>query len=231
MKKLLLVTASIGALATPYHVADAHAPREVAKIVAAGGPPVSVPFFVDTTLDLNEVQSVLQNTMNSIRVVDRCGDNYNVWDARVLPNGQSLKVDFHARYYRNKCVITTVPEWRGLWHMEWHDKVVGETILIEQAGHIVVDLTPAISPDGAVTVDAHVVTADMDGLLGRLKLNGEVKSLLAGKIREALKAKLAVALPQEVVKTGVRPEVSFIDLGGGKLGMRLKATGKVQGGA
>jgi hypothetical protein len=160
---------------------------------AAPMPSVSIPFNVDTTIDLSEAQAALQNTLNSTRQDSRCGSNYKVWDARVIPNGRSIKVDFNARFFENKCVIVTVPEWHGLFHMEMHDKVVGETILFSQAGHIAVDVWPVIE-NGAVTVDANVVTADMNGLLGRLKLNGQVKAFLTGKIRDALQSKLTSTL-------------------------------------
>lgn len=188
---------------------------------------IKAPFVVETTIDLGEVQTALQNLLNTTRKDSRCSDNYNVWDARVIPNGSSIKVDFQARYFLNKCVIITVPEWHGIWRMEWHDRVVGETILISQAGHIAVDVTPVIR-NGVVTVETNVVTADMNGLLGRLKLNGQVKSFLNDKIRGALQAKLTANLPSEVTKADVQvTEITFPDLGGGKLGMKVKATGKL----
>jgi hypothetical protein len=187
---------------------------------------VIAPFVVDTTIDLGDVQTALQNQLNGIRKVERCADNYNVWDAKVLPNGGSVKVDFQARYYLNKCAIVTLPEFRDL-RITFHDHVIGETILFSQAGHIAVDVTPSIQ-DGVVTVDTDVVTADMDGLLGRLKLNGQVKAFLNDKIRDALKAQLTTTLPPEVMKAGVQfSEISFVDLGAGKLGLKVKATGKL----
>jgi hypothetical protein len=190
-------------------------------------PAITLPFTSEVVVDLGEVQTTLQNMLNGIRQDSRCDANWNVWDAHVIPNGASVKVDFMARYFLNKCVIETVPEWHGLFHMEMHDHVIGETILFSQAGHIAVDVTPAIK-NGVIKVDTNVVTADMDGLLGRLKLNGQVKSFLNDKIRDALQAKLTTALPPAIVKAGVQfSEVAFVDLGGGKLGLKVKAAGKM----
>lgn len=202
----------------------------VASIVSAAiaqpkPPDVKARFTVATKIDLREVQVALQNTLNGIRKVDRCGENFNVWDARLLPNGTSVKPDFQARFLLNKCAIITVPEWHGLWRMEWHDRVVGETILVSQAGHIATDLTPVIQ-NGQVTFEANVVTADMNGLLGRLKLNGQVKALLNGKIRDAIREHLKVALPPEMQKADVKiTELTFFDEGGGALAAHIKATG------
>lgn len=133
-----------------------------------------MPFTTKVTVDLGELQTALQTMLNGVRQVSRCDANWNLWDAHVLPNGRTLKVDFNARYFLNKCTIVTVPEWHGPFRMEWHDRVVGETILFSQAGHIVVDILPVIE-NGVVSVDLSVVTADMSGLLGRLKLwSGQV---------------------------------------------------------
>ena len=61
-----------------------------------------------------------------------------------------------------------------------------------------------------------MVTADMNGPLGRLKLNGQVKALLNGKIRDAIREHLKVALPPEMQKADVKiTELTFFDEGGG----------------
>jgi hypothetical protein len=191
-------------------------------------PGVNAPFSAKMTLDLGEAQNDLRNILNSIRHVSRCDANWNVWNANVTPNGTGIKLDFDARYFLNKCAIVTVPEWHGLFRVEWHDRVVGETILVSQAGHIAVDVWPVIQ-NGTITVDANVVTAEMNGLLGRLKLNGQVKEFLNGKIREALKAQLSASLPSEVLQAGVRfSDITFFDLGAGKLGLKFKATGTIR---
>jgi len=63
-------------------------------------------------------------------------------------------------------------------------------------------------------------------------VNGQVKAFLNGKSREALQSKLTSTLPPEAKKAGLQfSEVSFVDLGGGKLGLKIKATGKVQTGS
>jgi hypothetical protein len=57
---------------------------------------------------------------------------------------------------------------------------------------------------------------------GRLKLNGQAKVLPRQQLREALHAKLTTAGP------GIQfSAVAFVDLDEGKLGLKLKATGKV----
>jgi hypothetical protein len=188
--------------------------------------PISAPFETEITIDLGDAQNQMERELNSIRHVDRCHSNWNVWDAKVLPNGHSINVDLNARFYENQCTIITVPEWHGLFHMEWHDRVVEETTLISQAGHFAVDIWPVIEGEN-ITVNAQVVTADANGLLGRLKINGQIKDFLTPKIRDALRDKVHAKLPPEFAKAGVKMDVSFIDLGGGKLGMKVKATGKV----
>jgi hypothetical protein len=190
-------------------------------------PRVNAPFSAEITLNLSEAQNDLRNMLNGIRHVSRCDANWNVWNANVIPNGGGIKLDFDARYFLNKCAIVTLPEWHGLFHVEWHDQVVGETTVVSQAGHIAVDVWPVIQ-NGAITVDANVVTADMNGLLGALKLNGQVKDFLNGKIRDALKAQLSASLPPAMLEAGVQfSDITFFDLGAGKLGLKLKATGTI----
>ncbi|HVV41926.1 MAG TPA: hypothetical protein VHC94_12765 [Nitrobacter sp.] len=90
-------------------------------------------------------------------------------------------------------------------------------------------MIPVIS-DGVVTATADVVTADANGLLGKLKLNGQIESLLNGKLNSALQDKLKATLPAEYLRAGVQiSELQFFDLNG-KLAARLKATGKLHSG-
>jgi hypothetical protein len=199
-------------------------------VLALDMPSVEAPFKTETVVDLGEFQAAMQKMLNSIRQDSRCADNWNVWDAKVMPNGGSIKIDLQARYFLNKCVIVTVPEWQGLWTVRMKDRVVGETILVSQQAHLAVDVTPVIS-NGVVTATADVVTADANGLLGRLKITGQIKSFLNDKLNAALQDKLKAALPPELVKAGVQiSELQFIDLGGGKLGLKLKASGTLRTG-
>ncbi|MGJ4953555.1 hypothetical protein [Bradyrhizobium sp. HKCCYLS20291] len=149
--------------------------------VATEMPRIEAPFTTEIVVDLGEFQAAMQTTLNNIRQVSRCADNWNVWDAKVMPNGAAINVDLQARYFLNKCAIVTVPEWHGPFHMRMKDRVVGETTVVSQAAHLAVDVTPVIA-NGVVTASAKVVTADADGLLGRLKITGQIKSFLNDKL-------------------------------------------------
>lgn len=198
--------------------------------VATEMPRIEAPFTTEIVVDLGEFQAAMQTTLNNIRQVSRCADNWNVWDAKVMPNGAAIKVDLQARYFLNKCAIVTVPEWHGPFHMQMKDRVVGETTVVSQAAHLAVDVTPVIA-NGVVTASANVVTADADGLLGRLKITGQIKSFLNDKLNQALQEKLKAAIPAELMKAGVEvSELQFVDLGAGKLGLKLKASGKLRTG-
>lgn len=187
-------------------------------------PAMAAPVSVDAVADLGDAQQKLQLVLNGIRHDDRCGPNWNVWDARVIPNGSAIKVDLHARYFVNRCIKTKRP----VSLVRWKNKVVFETKLFSQAGHIVIDFTP-VAAKGVITLHTKVVTADMSGLLGRLKVNGQIKDLLEQKIQDVVRDKVTAALPPELKKAGFEVhEISFPDLGGGKLGVRIKASGKLQ---
>lgn len=192
-------------------------------------PRVEVPFQTETVLDLGEVQTEMQRMLNGIRQVSRCSENWNVWDAKVLPNGRSIKIDLQARYFLNKCLVVTRPEWHGPWTVRMKDRVIGETILVSQQAHLAVDVTPVVS-NGVVIATADVVTADANGLLGKLKLNGQIKSFLNGKLNTALQDKLTAALPAEYLKAGVEiSELQFFEQNG-KLAAKVKASGKLHPG-
>jgi hypothetical protein len=197
-------------------------------VAQAQVPPVTAPFTIDLNVDLGEAQAQLQNTLNAIRRDDRCGDNWNVWDARVAPNGQSIRVDLHARYFRNECVIVRRPYVRrGEFRVRWRNEIIGETRLVSQSGHFAADVWPVFQGN-TVSVDAKVVTADTGGLLGRLNLEGQIKPFLTGKIREALADRAKFPLPPGLTNANLTfTEVTFVDLGGGRLGMKIKATGKL----
>lgn len=188
-------------------------------------PAVTVPFASDMSIDLSDVQAKLTHMISSQRKDDRCGLNYNVWDPSIRPNGRAIRVDFHARAFENKCVVTKVPKIKDGYKLTFKNEIVGETKLWSQSGHIAIDVWPVFQGQ-TVTFDAKVITADMGGLLGHLKLDGQIKSLLTDRVQDELRSKLNVALPAALKTVALQiGEANFIDLGNGKLGLKIKASG------
>ena len=85
--------------------------KKIVQLLTAGGlaaalpmaaigaplPGIVAPVQVEATVDLGDVQAKLEHMLNSMRQDDRCGSNWNIWDAKVLPNASSIKIDLNAR--------------------------------------------------------------------------------------------------------------------------------------
>ncbi|WP_372922020.1 hypothetical protein [Roseovarius sp.] len=201
---------------------------------------------IKAIIDAGDLQGDLVNLMNRNWKKDECGERFRTHSATIRPAGDKLSVGVTAQaqlwecvktkvpktYFENKCVLhafgkcqvkTKVPVIR--WEME-----TAKTKLISQSARLEALVTPVFD-DGQITAQVQVTNAMPSGLAGDLVrlfgLQGKVRDL----VQKEVSAKVAgqgFAFPPEVMAYDPQvEEVDFVDLGGGKLGIALEATGRI----
>jgi len=174
------------------------------------------PFSYAVQLNLSDVQADLEDDLNDIRHDDKCGPSWNVTDASVtpVPNGRAIRVNFRARVSETQCTYA-------------------RRVLISEAtttNHVTfaIDISPKITGNN-VSFESKVVATDTTGTLNRLKLDARVKDIVAGRLLDAVEERIKPTIPSGVIRGNAKlGDVSFVDIGGGKLGLSLKTTGRVR---
>jgi hypothetical protein len=215
----------------PLAIATAIGLSLIAPAKAQNGSSIA-PFSLAVQLDLSDVQTALQDELEALHQEDPCGASWNITEARVVPgpNGRTIRVNFRGRVAQTQCTYTRRP----LAHREgprtrFHsrDEIVRETTT---ANHVsfAIEVAPRIVGN-SFELEGKIATADATGTLDRLKLGTQIKDLVTDKLIDAVEGRVDPTIFSGLVRGNQKlGEVTFVDIGKGKLGMTLKTTGRIR---
>ncbi len=194
---------------------------------------------LNSVIDATDLQGDLSVLMNKRWKYDECGERFSTHGTTVHPIGDGrLHVGVTAQAQLWKCVKTKIPKIYSKmirigplktkvptvhWVMKtMKTKVISQSVRVEAA------VRPVVNGD-TVTAEVTVTKAMPSGLAKTLVkvfgLHGKVKDLIQRKIDGKLRGQ-QFRLPEEVRAFNVViNSASFIDLGGGRLGLKLSASG------
>lgn len=197
---------------------------------------------VKATIDASDLQRDLPGQINGRKKYDECGTRFYLKDATIRPaGGGKALIGITAQAQQWHCVKTKVPKTyfkvkKTIFGIKTKVPVIKwkidtfKTKLVSQSARIEALVWPSIS-GGHAQANVQVTKAAPSGLLGGLVktfgVEGKIRSLAQKEVNKALKAKGRMALPAEFDRYKVKVQnASFVDIGGGKLGLNLSATGK-----
>lgn len=177
---------------------------------------------------------------------DECGQRLNTNNATIRPDGDALFVGLTAQAQLWECVKTKLPKirmvhkcllkafgkCRASTHVPetyWEIEEI-KTKLISQSVRLEARITP-LYKDGSLTAEVQVTKAMPSGLAGDLVGIFGVQGKIRDLVQKQVAAKVAdygVSLPPQVMD--YHPEVKdidFVDLGGGRLGLDVEASGAI----
>lgn len=201
---------------------------------------------IQADIDASDLQAKMPGAVNGHKKYDECGTRFSLSGASLSPagNGKAL-FGVTAQAQQWECIKTKVPKTYckrtkiklpfGGWtwgppkcSIKWEMKTM-KTKLISQSARIEGLVWPTIA-NGEARANVHITKAAPSGLLGKLVsafgLKGTITSLARTGVNMALRDKGRVALPKEFDEYEVQvQQIEFVDLGGGRLGLRVQAEG------
>lgn len=213
---------------------------------AVSGENGSIKVDLSAVIDASNLQGDLTALMNKRWSHEECGERFSTHSASVTPAGNGrLHVGLTAQAQKWECGGTKVPKtyckdtWikvfglktKGIpkctvkWEQSrWKTKLISQSIRVEALAY------PVIKGD-TITAEVNVTKAMPSGLAKHLVnafgLHGKVKDLVQRKIDEKVRGQ-QFRLPKELQAYNVVIDgADFMDLGGGRLGLKLLASGLI----
>ena len=164
-------------------------------------------FALELTADLSDLQENIASVLHAqLDQENRCGDRFEVRDGTLTPLDPSSLVVTQFHFERWACFGRNA-----------------ENEMVEGDGTLGVQLTPAVSQDGAVTLQAQITRMDAHGLTGELLRSGQLGESLRDKIADSIlsavrhSGDLASMLPPVVQGHAMLRRVQFQGTGSGRL--------------
>ncbi|MBU1834722.1 MAG: hypothetical protein KJ834_01625 [Alphaproteobacteria bacterium] len=198
-------------------------------------------------VDASDLQRDLKALLDRRWKFEDCGDRFTTGNPDIRPAGngglhigltaqaqkwQCVKTKLPKTYFENKCVVHAFGKCRfstkvPVIHMKME---TAKTKLISQSIRLEALASTAISGD-AISAEIRVTKALPSGLAGQLVkafgLHDKIKGLVQTKLREKLREHRFV-LPEEIKAYDVEIlQADFVDLGGGRLGLDVRAQGRI----
>lgn len=214
--------------------------------IAISGEPGQMNVAITARIHASDLQATLSDAINKWWKNEECGQRLRTHSATILPSGDQLFVGVTAQaqqweciktkvpktYFENKCVArafgkcrikTKVPVIR--WKME-----TAKTRLISQSVRLEAMVTPVFS-DGQFRAHVRVTKAAPSGLAGGLVraigFEAILRLLVQSEVSNKVAAHKLVFPPEAMAYDPKVNQVKFVDLGGGKLGIDVAATGRI----
>ncbi len=196
---------------------------------------------MNALVDASDLQGSASSALNKRWKYEECGERFNTSGATVTPMADGrLHIGITAQAQKWQCIKTKVPKTYSKmvkigfakikvpeirWVMEtMKTKLISQSIRVEAA------VLPVIDGD-RVSAEVKVTKAMPSGLaktlVGAFGLHGKIKGLVQRELNQRLGGK-HYRLPAQMQAYDARLNAAkFVDLGNGKLGLRLEASGAI----
>jgi hypothetical protein len=171
-------------------------------------------FAVELIEDLSDLQLDITDILrHHLDTSDRCGERVSVQTAELTPRNPAALVVAQLHFERWTC-----------------SPIFGQgsmNEIVEGNGTIEIHLTPAVTPDGAMKLVAHIGQVEAQGLIGDLLRSGALGEAMRDKTAEAFVSMMRQgidfknALPSGVRTYAMLHHAEFQGTGSGKLVVRL----------